>query len=61
MMAKIYEWFGLKDQVMGQNENYDNICLYFGSKALKIKLSTGARLENNSISQIIIFGSSDEK
>ena len=36
-----------KDQVMGQNENYDNISLYFfGSKSIKkLNFSTGARLE----------------
>ena len=52
-----------KDQVMGQNENYDNISLYFfGSKSIKkLNFSTGARLENNSISLDNYFGSSDEK
>ena len=52
-----------KDQVMGQNENYDNISLYFfGSKSIKkLNFSTGARLEKNSISLDNYFGSSDEK
>ena len=52
-----------KDQVMGQNENYNNISLYFfGSKSIKkLNFSTGARLENNSISLDNYFGSSDEK
>ncbi len=52
-----------KDQVMGQNENYDNISLYFfGSKSIKkLNFSTGARLENNSISLDNYFGSTDEK
>ena len=52
-----------KDQVMGQNENYDNISLYFfGSKSIKkLNFSTGARLENNSISLDNYLGSSDEK
>ena len=52
-----------KDQVMGQNENYDNISLYFfGSKSIKkLNFSTGARLEKNSISLDNYFGSSDGK
>lgn len=52
-----------KEQVMGQNENYDNISLYFfGSKSIKkLNFSTGARLEKNSISLDNYFGSSDEK
>ena len=52
-----------KDQVMGQNENYNNISLYFfGSKSIKkLNFSTGARLEKNSISLDNYFGSSDEK
>ena len=52
-----------KGQVMGQNENYDNISLYFfGSKSIeKLNFSTGARLEKNSISLDNYFGSSDEK
>ena len=52
-----------KDQVMGQNENYDNISLYFfGSKSIeKLNFSTGARLEKNSISLDNYFGSTDEK
>ena len=52
-----------KDQVMGQNENYDNISLYFfGSKSIKkLNFSTGARLEKNSISLDNYFGSTDGK
>ena len=52
-----------KGQVMGQNENYDNISLYFfGSKSIKkLNFSTGARLEKNSISLDNYFGSTDEK
>ena len=52
-----------KDQVMGQNENYDNISLYFfGSKSIKkLNFSTGARLEKNLISLDNYFRSSDEK
>ena len=55
---------GIKtDQVMGQNENYENTSLYFfGSKSLgKLNFSGGARFENNVISLDSYFKPSDRK
>ena len=55
---------GIKaDQVMGQNENYQNTSLYFfGSKSLgKLNFSGGARYENNVISLDSYFKPSDRK
>jgi len=55
---------GIKtDQVMGQNENYENTSLYFfGSKSLgKLNFSGGARFENNVISLDSYFKPSDKK
>ena len=55
---------GIKtDQVMGQNENYENTSLYFfGSKSLgKLNFSVGARFENNVISLDSYFKPSDKK
>ena len=55
---------GIKtDQVMGQNENYENTSLYFfGSKSLgKLNFSGGARFENNIISLDSYFKPSDKK
>ena len=55
---------GIKtDQVMGQNENYENTSLYFfGSKSLrKLNFSVGARFENNVISLNSYFIPSDKK
>ena len=55
---------GIKtDQVMGQNENYENTSLYFfGSKSLrKLNFSIGARFENNVISLDSYFKPSDKK
>lgn len=55
---------GIKtDQVMGQNENYENTSLYFfGSKSLgKLNFSGGARFENNVISLDNYFKPSDKK
>ena len=55
---------GIKaDQVMGQNDNYENTSLYiFGSKSLgKLNFSGGARFENNVISLDSYFKPSDKK
>ena len=55
---------GIKtDQVMGQNENYENTSLYFfGSKSLgKLNFSGGARFENNVISLESYFKPLDKK
>ncbi len=55
---------GIKtDQVMGQNENYENTSLYFfGSKSLgKLNFSGGARFENNVISLDSYFKPSEKK
>ena len=51
------------DQVMGQNENYENTSFYFfGSKSLKrFNFSAGARFENNIISLDSYFRPTDEK
>lgn len=55
---------GIKtDQIMGQNENYENTSLYFFvSKSLrKLNFSGGARFENNVISLDSYFKPSDKK